>query len=40
MQDYGDKQATEKAKQIESDKAYKIARELIEDNHFWKNANK
>jgi hypothetical protein len=40
MQDYGDKQATEKSKQIESDKAYKIARELIEDNHFWKNANK
>jgi hypothetical protein len=40
MQDYGDKQATEKAKQIQADKAGLIAREMIESNHFWKNHNK
>jgi hypothetical protein len=40
MQDYGDKQATEKAKQIQADKAELVVREIIESNNFWKNKNK
>ena len=38
MQDYGNKQATEKDKLIQANIAEPIAREMIEENNFWKNA--